>query len=47
VRILDLFESGRLNADQGPVRRRALAARYSRRKQTEELVAVLDEVLGR
>lgn len=41
TRILDLFGKGLLNADQDPTRRRDYAARYSRRRQTEELVRVL------
>jgi hypothetical protein len=47
LRILDLHRMGSLNADQDPVRRHAIAAKYSRSKQTAELVQILDQVTDR
>lgn len=44
IRILDLFGKGLLNTDQDPTLRRDYAARYSRRRQTEELVRVLNSL---
>jgi glycosyltransferase involved in cell wall biosynthesis len=46
-RIVEQHRSGSLNADQDPVRRRALAEKYSRRQQTRELVQVLDGLVSR
>ena len=44
LQIQELHRSGCLNAQQDPVRRRALAEKYSRRHQTRELVKLLDQV---
>ena len=45
LRILELHRVGCLNADQDPARRRALAAKYSRRQQTRELAALLESLV--
>ena len=45
LRIVELHRTGRLNAGQDPTRRRTVAARYSRRRQTGELVEILDRTL--
>jgi glycosyltransferase involved in cell wall biosynthesis len=47
LRLLELHRTGQLNADQDPVRRRALAERYSRKDQTAQLVELLDFVTHR
>lgn len=47
LRLLELHRTGQLNADQDPVRRRALAERYSRTHQTAQLAELLDFVTRR